>query len=136
MVAALVRFRPLYVRRPLELRPRITSEWTFNHLVASRLWGCEYNRDFSQLRAAFLSAALRYSGGERGRVSAVAESADELLDVFVSYLNIVAWASSQSSLVGKAGRRVCVVAVRGTNFWGAVACIMSAQTSLNHKEAA
>jgi len=40
------------------------------------------------------------------------------------------------SHVGKAGRRVCVVAVRGTNFWDAVACIMSAQTSLNHKEAA
>jgi len=38
--------------------------------------------------------------------------------------------------VGKAGRRACVVAVRGTNFCDAVACIMSAQTSLNHKEVA
>jgi hypothetical protein len=33
-------------------------------------------------------------------------------------------------------RRVSVIAVRGTDFWDAVACIMSAQTSLNHKEAA
>jgi hypothetical protein len=38
-------------------------------------------------RPSFLSAAFGYSVSERGRVSAVAESVDELVDVFVSYLN-------------------------------------------------
>lgn len=43
-----------------------------------------------QLRNAHpLSAAFRYSVSERGRVSAVAENADELVDIFVSYLNDV-----------------------------------------------
>ena len=61
------------VKQALALRTRSVSAMAILHQLAE----CP----------SFLLAAFGYSVSERGRVSAVAKSADELVDVFVSFLN-------------------------------------------------